>query len=381
MATPPPLPPAVIRSLITFYLGGWDLAICADLIFQGIIFAQVAHYTTLYTKDFLAMRAFVAVLLIITTLKSAEGLVILWIQNVDYFMNLNAALDMTNTSWTTELNLTLVALIAFYVQLFFCKRLWVISKNVYIVALIVTLFVFALVASIVSSVFTFAGQLKNVTWSEEAVETLGRVLTRSFLVEIHLGTVFAGDVLLCGSTIYFLLLASRNASSAESAGMLYSITKLTFQSAAPAVVCALVSLVGTVGWNRITPDAYVMLAIIANNVLPKLYAISAMWTLNSRRSIRQAHSGTGQSSTGRTTSTATSGRRPTNDIVLSSPWVSSDGSAVIHVQTGSRHTDGIEPSSPWVSSDRSGVIQVQTEAETTHYTEAVFSSKNDRPYN
>ncbi|KAJ6481362.1 hypothetical protein DFH09DRAFT_1341262 [Mycena vulgaris] len=331
MATPPPLPPAVIRSLITFFLGGWDLAICVDLIFQGIIFAQVAHYTTLCEKDVL-LRAFVAVLLIITTLKSAQGLVILWIQNVEYFMNLNAALGMSTNSWTTELNLTLVALIAFYVQLFFCKRLWAISGNIYIVALVVALFVFALVAAIVSSVFTFAGQLKNVTW-----------------IEIHLATVFAGDVLLCGSTIYFLLYHSSYVSP-KTAGLLHSIMKLTFQSAAPAAVCALISLVCTLAWNRTTPNAYVMLAIIANNVLPKLYAISAMWTLNSRRSIRQAHS-----STGRKGSAATSGHRHTNSIELQS-------------------------SIQWASSDRSAAIHVQPEVETTQYTEPVFSPKNDRPY-
>ncbi|KAJ6501754.1 hypothetical protein DFH09DRAFT_1441576 [Mycena vulgaris] len=331
MATPPS-PPAVIRSLITFFLGGWDLAICADLILQGIIFAQIAHYTMLYEKDVLALRAFVAVLLIITTLKSAQGLVILWIQDVKYFMNLNAALGMSNNSWTTEFNLTLVALIAFYVQLFFCKRLWAISRNVYIVALVVVLFVFALVAAIESSVFTFAGQLRNVTMT---------------WIEIHLGTVFAGDVLLCGSTIYSLLYTSRHASGGT-AGMLNSITKLTFQSAAPAAVCALISLVGMVAWNRTTPDAYMMLAIIANNMLPKLYAISAMWTLNSRRSIRQAHS-----STGRKSSAATGGRRHTIDIELSSHWLSSEGSVVIHVQT---------------------------EVKTTQYTEPVFSPKHDRPY-
>jgi hypothetical protein len=51
----------------------------------------------------------------------------MWIQNVDYFMNLNAALSMFTESWTTEINLTLVALTAFYLQLFFCKRLWVSS--------------------------------------------------------------------------------------------------------------------------------------------------------------------------------------------------------------------------------------------------------------
>ncbi|KAJ7851198.1 hypothetical protein B0H13DRAFT_2674330 [Mycena leptocephala] len=302
-------PPAVIYSLTTFYLGGWDLAICADLILQGVIFAQIAHYTTLYGNDFLAMRAFVAVLLVITTLKSAQGLAILWIQNVKYFMNLNAALSMSTSSWTTEASLALAAIVAFYVQLFFCRRLWVISRNVYIVGLVFVLFVFALVAAIVSCVFTFA-------------------------VEIHLATVFAGDVLLCGSTIYFLLFHSRH-SSPETAGMLDSITKLTFQSAAPAAVCALISLVGTVAWDRKTPNAYAMLAIIANNVLPKLR-------------IRQAHSSTGRNST----------------VPVTEP----------------RHPNDIELSSPWVSSERSAPIHVQTEVETTRYTEQVFSPKYDRPY-
>ncbi|KAJ7825098.1 hypothetical protein B0H14DRAFT_2596762 [Mycena olivaceomarginata] len=309
MATAYP-PPAVIRRLVVFYLGGWDLAICADLILQGIIFAQIAHYAILYSKDVLALRVFVAVLLLITTLKSAQGLVIMWIQNVDYFMNLNAALSMFTESWTTEINLTLVALTAFCVQLFFCQRLWTISKNVYIVILVVVLFVFALVAAIVSNVFEFAGQSKNVTW-----------------IEIHLATVFAGDVLLCGSTIYFLLHHSKHASP-DSASKLSSLTKLTFQSAAPAALCALISLVSTLAWDRATPNAYIMLALITNNVLPKLYAISAMWTLNSRRKIRQAHS-----STGRNGSAATSGHRHTNRIELTWPWISGDSSAVVHVQT------------------------------------------------
>ncbi|KAF8143259.1 hypothetical protein K438DRAFT_1994071 [Mycena galopus ATCC 62051] len=275
-----------------------DLGICADLILQGIIFTQIAHYTTLYEKDALALRAFVAVLLIITTLKSVHGLVILWIQNVEYFMNLNAALSMSTDSWPTEASS----------GEFICAKpnpntdpIQVISKNIYIVGLVVGLFVFALVAAIVSSVLTFTGQVKNITW-----------------IEIHMGTVFVGDVLLCGSTIYFLSYHSKHASP-ETAGMLNSITKLTFQSAAPAVVCALITLVGTVAWNRTTPNAYVMLAIIANNVLPKLYAISAMWTLNCRRSIRQAHSDTGRSST-----TAQSRPRDTTAIELSSLWLSSD---------------------------------------------------------
>jgi hypothetical protein len=159
--------------------------------------------------------------------------------------------------------------------------------------------------------------------------------------------------------------------SPETAGKLNSITKLTFQvhisnplprfptsrssqSAAPAAVCALISLVDTVAWDQKTINAYVILGMIANNVLPKLYAISAMWTLNSRRRIRQTHS-----STGRTSTAPVSEPQHPNAIELSSPWVSSERSTPIHVQTE---------------------VHVQMEVETTRYIEPVFSPKYDRPY-
>ncbi|KAJ6557505.1 hypothetical protein B0H19DRAFT_1147993 [Mycena capillaripes] len=300
---------AAFRPAIIYFLGGWDLGICGDLILQGVVFAQVAHYIGLYHKDGLALRAFVAVLLLITTLKSAQGLVILWIQNVDNFMDINAALSMFTTSWTTEINLAFIALIVFYVQLFFCVRLWWISRNLYIVAVIVTLLGFAFIAAIVSCVFTFAGQSKtSVTW-----------------INIQLGTIFAGDLLLCGSTIYFLLSQSKSVSS-QTAGVLNALTKLSFQSAAPAVVCALINLVTTLAWNGTVPNAYIMLSLISNIVLPKLYAISAMWTLNSRKDIRRAHS------IGPKSSTATSGPRPPHSFELSSAWVVNNQSDLIEMQ-------------------------------------------------
>ncbi|KAF7336288.1 hypothetical protein MVEN_02177100 [Mycena venus] len=302
---PPPLPAAAVGPSITYFLGGWDLGICADLMLQGVLFAQIAHYMALYDNDVLVLRVYVAILLIITTLKSAQGLVILWIQNVRHFMDLNAVVSMFSTSWITRVDFVLIGIIAFYVQLFFCARLWWISKNIYIVPLIVTLFVFALIAV---CIFTFAGNSKNVTW---------------FI--IHLGIVFAGDVLLCGCTIYGLLYHSRHV-SAQSAGKLSALTKLTFQSAAPAAVCALITLATTLAWDRTTPNVYIMLTLIASNVLPKLYAISAMWTLNSRKRIRRAHS------IEPTSGSAMGGRQRPNNFEFSSLWVASNQHDSIEIQ-------------------------------------------------
>lgn len=93
------------------------------------------------------------------------------------------------------------------------------------------------------------------------------------------------------------------------------VSRLTslYQSAAPAAFCALINLVCSQAGNAsATSNGWSMCAIISNTILPKLYAISAMWTLNSRKDIRLARSN------GQTTSSGDgpSGRRRTNNVEL-----------------------------------------------------------------
>ncbi|KAJ7127699.1 hypothetical protein C8R44DRAFT_873511 [Mycena epipterygia] len=300
-----PTPPVV-----TFLLGAWDLGICADLVLQGVVFAQFAHYVTLYSKDILALRAFVGGLLIITTLKSAQAIAIMWSQNVTHFADIGGAAGPT---WTSEANIVFVAFIAFYVQLFFCQRLW------------------ASLSAIVSTAYTFAGvtDTRNARW-----------------IGIHLGTVFAGDFFLCGSTVYFLLSHSKQVLP-ETGGMLNAIVKLTFRSAAPAALCACLNLIGSQADPKAasgSPNAWTLLTITSNFVLPKLYALSAMWTLNSRKSIQLAHSN------GRNTGSTevTSGRRGrTNNVTVS--------------LSGNRN---VMP------------IQVKTQVQTMQHTDDIYSPKS-----
>ncbi|KAJ7289645.1 hypothetical protein C8J57DRAFT_1628702 [Mycena rebaudengoi] len=277
--------------VITFILGGWDAGVYADLILQGAIFAQVAHYATLYKRDVVYLRLFVGGLLLLTTLKSAHSIALVWLQNVEYFMDLEQAAGIFSGHWIGKSNITLVALIAFYVQAFFCHRLWSISRNIYVLLFIMGLFVFALSAAFVATGFAFADPFTSntQTW-----------------VGVHLGSVLAGDLILCGSTIYFLLRHSKR-SLPQTASLLNNIVRLTFQSAAPAALVALVNLVCSQAGVVSASNGWMMGAIIANTVLPKVYAISAMWTLNSRKCILLQHlSGERNSSTDRL-----SGRRPT----------------------------------------------------------------------
>ncbi|KAK7018232.1 hypothetical protein R3P38DRAFT_3200595 [Favolaschia claudopus] len=226
------LPPSLLKSITVYILGAWDLGICGDLLLQGALLAQFAHFATLYHRDILAIRAFVFGLFAMTTLKSVQCLVILWNQNVKHFTDVMTAGNMFKTDWTEQFNIGLSAIIAFYVQLFFCQRLWVLLRNWYLTGFILLVFVFALVAAFVSGAFQLVLDSRRSDWTS-----------------IHLGFTVAGDILLTGNTVFYLLPSSaipqRHSKEVlpETAGILKAILRLTLQSAAPAAITVLIQLI------------------------------------------------------------------------------------------------------------------------------------------
>ncbi|KAJ7276732.1 hypothetical protein C8J57DRAFT_1713992 [Mycena rebaudengoi] len=275
----PPLP------VVTFVLGGWDLGTHADLILQGILFAQFTNYWSRYYKsDSLSLKLFVLSLCITTTFKSAQAIAFVWVQNVEYFADIEKASQMFNTNWVAQSTVLIGALIGFSVQAFFCRRLWIISNNIYVVAFVVLLFVFGLISAIVHTAFTFSGQLLRVLASPTGGnydEPTDKVIWGG----IHYVTVMAGDVILSGSTIYFLLKRSHQAIPGN-VGILNRLLRIAFQSAAPVTLCALANIIsGELYTQHPSTGATVLFVELINMILPKVYATSAMWTLNSRKGL------------------------------------------------------------------------------------------------
>ncbi|KAJ7725724.1 hypothetical protein B0H16DRAFT_1594076, partial [Mycena metata] len=103
-----------------------------------------------------------------------------------------------------------------------------------------------------------------------------------------------GDLLQTGSIVFYLLRHSQAVlRHGPVASMLGSLLRLSIQSAAPGAFCALVDFAATIHIIRsaaITsgPTLAFVISVIANIMLPKLYAIAAMWTLNSRDEILSA---------------------------------------------------------------------------------------------
>ncbi|KAJ6478247.1 hypothetical protein C8R45DRAFT_1101634 [Mycena sanguinolenta] len=281
---------------------GTDIATCSTLFLQGVLCVQFAHYTNFSQRDSKRLKFFVTGLAFITTLKSAQALAMMWIQNVLMFGNVEVASQMWERHWLVKINRIFEATAAFYVQLFFCVRLWVtirfssgpspqhlleaqvISRNKYLVIVCIILFTTGLVSAIVSTFFIFA--FTHSTFTKSAI------VTTAGWVSIHLGIVLSGDLLLTGSTVFYLLRYSNASvlSRGPFAITVKSLLRLTVQainSFPPA------SLLPADYPNNSTPvrstnaqvPQLLLIAIITVMVLPQLYAWSAMWTLNSREEI------------------------------------------------------------------------------------------------
>ncbi|KAJ7364796.1 hypothetical protein DFH08DRAFT_1017441 [Mycena albidolilacea] len=264
--------PTDLTRMEAYVLGAWDLGVCFSLFLQGVLCAQFAHYTSCDKRDSIWIKLFVAGLALMTMLKSLQSLGMTWIQNVATFGNLEAGSNLLRTHWLSKINLGLEAITAFYVQMFFCRRLWVISRNAYLITVCTILFVAGLASGVVTTFYTFTASMESATvW-------LG----------VHLGIILCGDSVLTGSTIFCLLRHSRECTLSRSPtrSILNSLCRVTLQSAAPAALCALIDFAVDM---RITTTIWepplVLLAFITGMVLPYMYAWSAMWTLNSREEI------------------------------------------------------------------------------------------------
>ncbi|KAF7351780.1 hypothetical protein MSAN_01611400 [Mycena sanguinolenta] len=263
------------EKLIKFFLGPWLIGGCIDLVLMGVLCCQVTNYFTMYTSDGRGLRLAVAVLFLLNLLKSGEYFsASLWIFLINHFGDIQYNLGLSATGWWDTANPLMVAILAFYVQCYFCTRLWAVSKNWWVVGPIFLLFVFALLAMAIGTYYIQTLQNQQVTdW-----------------FAAHLSSVFAGDVILSGTTAYFLIRTKKTVFSTQTAELLRALIPLTFQTAAPPAIIAMFNLIFSQLYRTKQPLlGYVEIGF--NQVLPKLYAISMMYTLNARRAIRSKVSG------------------------------------------------------------------------------------------
>ncbi|KAF8205846.1 hypothetical protein K438DRAFT_1963619 [Mycena galopus ATCC 62051] len=246
----------------------------------GVLWAQFIHYLGVNERDSVPMKLFVAGLSVLTTLKSIQTLALNWLQTSSLFRSLEALSNLWWSFWLSELTGLLGAIIMFYVQMFFCHRLWALSYNIYLVIAAATLFIVALAAASV------AAQFFQDTWLS------------SVWYAVYLGFAMVGELLQTGSIVFYLVTPSQRQSKnalprGPTKSILNSLLRTTLQSAAPGALWAVIDFVANIMIIRhtVTIDTLSVASVIsaiATIILPKLYAITAMWTLNSREDICSA---------------------------------------------------------------------------------------------
>ncbi|KAF8153580.1 hypothetical protein K438DRAFT_1778165 [Mycena galopus ATCC 62051] len=126
---------------------------------------QLLNYYNWYADDNRGLRIAVAVLCLLSVLKSAETFASLWIFLIDHFGNIEYDLSLSTTAWWDTANPLMVASINFYVQCFYLYRLWGVSKRWWVVAPISALFIFSMMAIVLATYFITIPLEKDVsTW-------------------------------------------------------------------------------------------------------------------------------------------------------------------------------------------------------------------------
>ncbi|KAJ6478999.1 hypothetical protein C8R45DRAFT_1216356 [Mycena sanguinolenta] len=256
------------KILVKFVLGPWLVGSCLELVLMGVLFCQAYNYYNSFPNDSRSLRIAVAILYLLNVLKSAECFASLWIFLINHFGHIRYAIQMSATEWWDTCNPLMVAILNFYVQCYFCTRLWAVSQRWWVSVPIFAVFVFAL------------GSMVMVTYYIERL--LDQQITDWFAA--HLSSVFAGDLILSVTTAYFLLRAEKTTLSIEMAELIHSLIPLTFQTATPPAIIAMFNLIFS-QMHRTNRPLLGYVEIAFNQVLPKLYAISMMYTLNARRGI------------------------------------------------------------------------------------------------
>ncbi|KAJ7893358.1 hypothetical protein B0H14DRAFT_3427440 [Mycena olivaceomarginata] len=274
---------------------------CLDLVLQGALLIQFIQYYVLYPRDKIYLKTAVAGLCLLTILKSAQSFAIIWNHAIIFFGNFQGAIQLNFTTWWETGNPLMVAVIGSYVQAYFCYRLYAISGSIYVVAPLAAIFLFALVAMAVTTYFITVQDIAKIpVWCACLSHICGTNNKFVHPVNAHLGSP---------ATCFSL----RRRPTAVAEARPAAIRSTDRQPPSTDLPNRCTS--GTLS-PRGSPETKRSSRLCFNMPLPKLYAISMMFTLNARRRIRlSGRSGQYGSSSGGRSGPVKSPRAP-NDVEL-----------------------------------------------------------------
>lgn len=237
------------------------IGLMLNILLFGIMIAQVYVYHTSYKKDSWGLKCFVSYLLFADLVNAIFCFVYLYRTLIIEFGNLEV-LGVADWIFATEPALT--AIIASSVQLFFARRIWILTKNWALVALVV--------------VISLTSGICGILTAFEVGRTPYFVDFRNFEAVV---TTWLASSVICDALITFLLvhyLRKHKTGFQRSDMLLDRIIRLTVQTGFITMVIAALDLACYIAF----PTG---LHLLFSFPLSKLYTNSLMSSLNSRHKV------------------------------------------------------------------------------------------------
>ncbi|KAH8917362.1 hypothetical protein BT69DRAFT_1354809 [Atractiella rhizophila] len=282
-------------------LGPWMIGLIIDMILYGIFVSQQWSYFTYYKDDKLWFKSVVYGLGVVHFLKTIHSAATNYIQFVLWFTDLPGAINLSYTVWW-QIGFTLIdAATSAYVQIYLIYRLYIVSRQWKYLSWIFVVSISAVLAFSFIFVCVATRNIAAADFTHIASWYAG-----------HYAGVVVTDVLIAAATAYSLLKTKKNVMP-QTHNVLSALTKLAVQCAIPPAIFAIINL----AFSQAYDGTQNLTSQIFNQALPRLYAVTMMYVINTRKHIVRAHGmTTSNSQTGQTHKTGRVAGRKRDDLEL-----------------------------------------------------------------
>ncbi|KAJ7255452.1 hypothetical protein B0H12DRAFT_1323192 [Mycena haematopus] len=250
-------------------LGSWVLSAFLDSILMGIVLCQVGtFFKSGRSQEGLGRhyRWLVVLVTVLSVLKTSQAIAIVWIQNVQDFMNPDVARLLVAKAWWQVSAPLLTGIIAVVVQSFFALRFYMLVRTIF--------FILPIIATMLVSLAAICLQMNSIL--------VGDAKAKVMWLLVHLVCAFLTDLGNTVGTCYAL--HRRNSSGlASTTSLINRLLRLVFESAIPPTVVVTIDLI----MSQTLDPAHLLWHLLLNFALAKLYVVSLMYTLNCINEYRQ----------------------------------------------------------------------------------------------
>ncbi|CAE6412321.1 unnamed protein product [Rhizoctonia solani] len=286
-----------MQTIINQSFGPFVTGIMMQQLFLGVFCVQVYDYWRMFPTDTTFNRGMVASLTVMTVLQGTMDFINLYRNSVTYYGNFS---KFDEQDWSLFWEIGVTAIIGSIAQAFFLERCYSATKNKIVLVVIGTMIAVSLGFGIASSV------------EFQRIVQLSKVPSIPIPIVGWLSLTAVLDVTISAVLIWTLLRVRTPFRKTEA--VITKIIRVTMETSS---ITASIAVINLVLYEALPGEAYHLLPQL---IMGKLYAISVMVTLSSRKDLQEIMSSPPTTSYYESTRGRTAATTPQNGVVVTTSY-------------------------------------------------------------